>query len=388
MKVGSNLQPSTSNLQPAPTSETDMHVALDLRLIGYAWGGTAQYGLQLATALADRYPAARLTVLRSRRAPSPLLDRPNVHEALALTPPHHRWEQTLLPLELLRVEADLLHSVDAIPPFRRRCPAVITVGDLGFLRYPETVTAASAAYYGQVGRAVHSAEHILTYSESSAEDLRSRLEVPSEKITVAPLAADPSYRRVEQPETALVRLGVARPYLLFVGTIEPRKNLPTLVKAFATIAREFPEVSLVVAGRRGWLERPVFDLVEELGLRQRVRFLGNVPGQELPSLYSGAEVFAFPSLHEGFGLPVLEAMACGCPVLCSNTSSLPEVADDAAWLLSPTDVAAWAKALRYALRDPGVRAELAARGLQRAARFTWRFTAEQTYEVYRRVVGT
>ena len=365
-----------------------MHLALDLRLIGYAWGGTAQYGLQLARALATRFPELQLSLLCSRKAALPLVQRPNVRHRLMLTPPHHRWEQRLLPLELWRIGCELIHSIDAIPPFRRRCPAIITVGDLGFLRYPETVTAESAAYYGQIGQAVYSAEHILTYSESSAEDLRTLLEVPSSKITIVPLAPEPRCQPVAEPAAALARLGVSRPYVLFVGTIEPRKNLTTLLQAFAAIADRHDGLSLVVAGRRGWLDSPVYRLVSELRLGERVRFLGSVAGSDLPALYSGAELLAFPSLHEGFGLPVLEAMACGCPVLCSNSSSLPEVAGDAAWLLPPTDAAAWAGALDEALTAPATRARLAEAGRARAAAFTWQATAEQTYEVYRRVLGS
>lgn len=364
-----------------------MRVAIDLRLVGYAWGGTARYGVQLASALAAVCPETELIALRSRRAPRPLLGLPGVREVTCLTPPHHPWEQRLLPLDLLRVEADLLHSIDYIPPFRRRWPAVITVGDLGFLRYPETVTRKSAAYYGQVGRAVHSAEHVLTYSESSAEDIQRLLEVPASKITVTPLAADPSFRPVEDPRPTLERHGLTGPYLLFVGTIEPRKNLPTLLRAFAQVGREYPELVLAIAGRRGWLDRPVFSLVDELRLKPRVRFLGGVPGEDLPALYCGALALAFPSVHEGFGLPVLEAMACGCPVVCSNASSLPEVAGDAAWLVPPDDPSAWVAALRALLSDPGVRADLRARGRRRAASFTWQTTALATHQVYCRVLG-
>jgi glycosyltransferase involved in cell wall biosynthesis len=364
-----------------------MHVALDLRLIGYAWGGTAQYGLQLTRALARAYPDLRVTVLRSRRAPGRVVRMARVQEITALTPPHHPWEQVALPLELVRVRADLFHSIDYIPPFRRRLPAVITAGDLGFLRYPEHVTSESAAYYGQIGRAVRDAEHVLTYSESSAEDLQRLLEVPSGKITVTPLAADESFQPATDPAPVLERHGLTGPYLLFVGTIEPRKNLPTLLRAFAGIAPEFPELSLVVAGRRGWLDGPIFGLVDELEIKPRVKFLGSVPGEDLPALYAGARAFVFPSLHEGFGLPVLEAMACGCPVLCSRASSLPEVAGDAAWLLPPEDPAAWQDAMRTVLTDGRATREMRGRGLAQAARFSWDATARQTYAVYERVLA-
>jgi glycosyltransferase involved in cell wall biosynthesis len=171
------------------------------------------------------------------------------------------------------------------------------------------------------------------------------------------------------------------PYILFVGTVEPRKNLVTLVRAFAAVVKDFPHL-LVLAGARGWMSEPVFAEIERQGLKDRVVHLGYVPAEDLPALMSGAEVFVYPSLGEGFGLPPLEAMACGVPVVCSNAPALPEVVGDAAILVPPTDVAALEEAIMHLLSDPDLKATLRQKGLQRSRQFSWHETARLTISAF------
>jgi glycosyltransferase involved in cell wall biosynthesis len=171
------------------------------------------------------------------------------------------------------------------------------------------------------------------------------------------------------------------PYIIFVGTVEPRKNLVTLVKAFAAVVKDFPHL-LVLAGARGWMSEPVFAEIERQGLKDRVVHLGYVPAEDLPALMSGAEVFVYPSLGEGFGLPPLEAMACGVPVICSNAPALPEVVGDAAILVPPTDVAALEEAIMHLLSDPDLKATLRQKGLQRSRQFSWHRTARLTLSAF------
>lgn len=223
------------------------------------------------------------------------------------------------------------------------------------------------------------AKHLLTFSEAVKKQLIELLGFDAQRITVTPLAADERFRPQPLDRIATVRskYGLNEPYLLFVGTIEPRKNLVTLLHAFAKIRHDFPHL-LVLAGARGWYSEPVFAEIERLGLQNRVIHTEYVPANDLPPLMSGAEVFVYPSLAEGFGLPPLEAMACGTAVICSNAPALPEVVGDAAITVPPTDVDAWSEALTQMLRDADLREAFRQKGLAQAKQFSWEKTARLT----------
>ena len=178
------------------------------------------------------------------------------------------------------------------------------------------------------------------------------------------------------------RYGLTDNFILYVGTVEPRKNLARLIEAFARITQRYPDLLLAIAGKRGWLCDDLDALVQRLGLQDRVRFLGFIEESEKPILIRAARLFAYPSLYEGFGIPVLEALSCGTPVLSSNASSMPEIAGDAALLVEPTSTSQIAEALRILLEDEGLRMSMIARGFKRALQFDWRSTAEQTLKVY------
>jgi glycosyltransferase involved in cell wall biosynthesis len=360
-------------------------VALDARLVGYA-AGIARYTALLAEALDELDGPEQFVAVRGRRATSVHFGR--MAERRVLTPPHHRLERFALPVELMLYQPwpDLLHSVDHVAPAWGPWKSVVTLHDLAFLLYPETHTLASREYYAATGVSVRRADRVIAVSQRTASDAVRLLGVDPARIRVVHEAAAPAFgpRPLESLPPVAARLGIDldRPYVLFVGTIEPRKNLTLLLEAFAFV-RESYEVQLVLAGPRGWLDEPIFAAHARSGLSDAARFVGSLDEEDLAVLYSHASAFALPSLYEGFGLPVLEAMACGAPVVCSNAGPLPEVAGDAAVLLAPDDARAWASTLRRVLTDASLSADLRARGFARAAAFSWQRTAIATREVYR-----
>jgi glycosyltransferase involved in cell wall biosynthesis len=368
-----------------------MRIGIDARLVYYSRAGIGQYILQLSDALASNCDdnEDEFLLLQSRKDGTRITDHPSFSRVSLCTPSHHRLEQWSLRLEVNRLGLDLLHSPDFIPPMRRNCRSVITIHDLAFLLYPHFLTRESARYYGQIDEAVRSTDHIIAVSQSTKQDVIRLLGVPERKISVIHEAANKIYRPVDRQ---LARRHVAESYgidcdfLLFVSTIEPRKNLPTLLQAYRKLRDGYKRKEmLVLAGARGWLAEDVFATVEELELGSEVRFLGPVPSETLLYLYNAALLLVHPSFYEGFGLPPLEAMACGTPVVVSNVSSLPEVVGDAAMLIDPNDVDELTVVMRQVLTSESKRECMIAKGLKRAANFSWQRAARETLAVYRRV---
>ncbi|HIQ00922.1 MAG TPA: glycosyltransferase family 1 protein [Anaerolineales bacterium] len=368
-----------------------MRIGIDARILAYRRGGIAGYVSRLLPALASLDLETDYRVLRSWRDRARGEAGANFHRGTLWTPCHHRLERWTLGVEVTRFRLDLLHSPDFIPPAFGACRFVITVHDLNFLYYPQFLTADSRRYYNrQIRWAVRRANHILADSEATRADLIRLLEVPPEKVTTVHLAADPAFRPLpaSRVETALARYGLRRGYLLFVGTLEPRKNLPGLLTAYRILLdRGETDAPLVIVGGRGWLYDEVFARVEELGLTGRVRFLPNIPDTDLPALYNGAVLLTTPSFYEGFGLPALEAMACGTPVVVSNQGSLPEVVGEAGVQVDPEEPEAIAEGLAAVLGQPDLQARLREAGPARAGRFTWEETARRTLAVYHRVLA-
>lgn len=358
-----------------------MRIGIDCRIAYYTWGGTGVYARRLVQALVHRPEAAddQLLILEAARAERPIAAdaTPNVRRGRLRTPSHHRWEQAALPLELLPYRLDVLHSTDYVPPFLRRCRSIITVHDLAFLRWPEHLTPDSRAYFnGHIHRAVRSADAIIAVSQATKRDLIELLDVPADKVSVvyeAPgleLPVDSS-----EVQRWLENEGLPKDYVLFAGTLEPRKNLPRLIDAFAEVRGRGYQGQLVLAGSSGWLADPILALVEKHSAYVQVRPLD-------ARLYAGARLLAMPSLYEGFGLPVLEAMALGIPVLTSNVSSLPEIAGDAALLVDPENAADIADGLWRLLNDQDLARDLVDKGRARAAEFSWERAAVETLRVY------
>ena len=370
-----------------------MRIAIDARLVYYQRGGIGQYILHLIEELARLGLGEDYFVLRSRKEPAPLA--PGFQDMPLWTPPHHRLEQVALPMELALLGIDLLHSPDFIPPFRGHFRRLITVHDLTFLYYPQFLTDASRRYYNdQIARAVRVADHISADSTNTKADLVRLLNVPPEKISVVLLAHDPRYKPLDATACApvLERHKLEPGFILFTGTLEPRKNVKGLLTAYRAM-RERPSFGLsempplVLAGRRGWLYDEIFARIAALKLEGSVHFVENAPNEDLIALYNAAALFVLPSFYEGFGLPVLEAMACGTPVVCSERGSLPEVAGDAALFVNPDDLDGLASAMGRALEDQPLRAQMRSKGLAQAARFSWERTARETLGIYKQLMS-
>ena len=294
------------------------------------------------------------------------------------------WEQTMLPVSMELRRLDVFHGPVHVVPIPTRVPSVMTLHDLAFLRFPEQLPSSRRAFLAAATRvSAQKVDRVITVSQNTASDVIQWLKVPEEKVESIPLAPSSRVKRVSGRSLDVFRMkwNIDRPYVLAVGTLEPRKNLPTLLRAFAKIKGEV-EHQLVLVGPEGWLTSELRQTLNELDLGDRVRLTGFVRDEELGGWYSAADLFAFPSFYEGFGLPSLEAMHCGTPVLASNSSCFPEVVGEAGVLISPRDTSLWAETMREILRDPAWRAELSRRGLACAAEFSWTRTAEATYRVY------
>jgi glycosyltransferase involved in cell wall biosynthesis len=301
------------------------------------------------------------------------------------------WYRLRLPLwiEGWTGPVDLFHQPDfVLPRTRSGTPTVLTVHDLSFVREPDSVMPGMTRHLNRwVPWSVAQADHVVAVSEATRQDLIELYQTPPDKITVVHHGVTPDFKPVEDPaRLAAVRqkygLG-GQPFILTLGTIQPRKNYQRLVQAFARID---PSLALVIVGSRGWYDDAIFDEVRRLGLEQRVYFPGFVADADLPALYSAASLFVYPSLYEGFGLPALEAMACGTPVIASNQSSLPEVVGDAGLLVDPRHVEVITEAMLRVLADDALRQQLAQAGRRRAAQFTWEQVAAKMIDLYQTVL--
>lgn len=295
-----------------------------------------------------------------------------------------------LPIDALTGAADVFHFPDfALPPVRRGA-TVVTVHDLSFLLVPECADQRLRLHLEKVvPLSVREADFVCADSENTRNELTTLLDVAPGRVEVVYGGVDHRFFPITDPsalEATRQKYGLSFPYIFYMGTIEPRKNLGRLLQAYTLFRQRFrfPH-RLVIAGGLGWLYQEVLRDIDQLAAEQKVIFLGRVPDDDLPALYSLCDLFVFPSLYEGFGLPPLEAMACGKPVVCSNSSSLPEVVGDAGVFVSPHDVDGLAEAVGQLLGDAARRQELGARGIERAKRFTWEAAARQTLEIYRRL---
>ncbi len=309
-------------------------------------------------------------------------------EATVRPPVRIAWEQTVLPARLAALRPDLLHSLAYASPLAWRGPTVLTVYDVSYLRFPGAFNRGNRLYLTALSRlSARRARRVLTISEHSRGDIVRYLGVRPNLVEVTFPAADAGYRPLPPAEVEAFRRGQDLPeaFLFYVGTLEPRKNLTGLLEAYALLPA--PRAPLYVAGAAGWRFTPIFDRVRRLGLERDVRFLGFVPEDQLPLWYNAARLFVYPSLYEGFGLPVLEAMACGTPVITSNAASIPEVAGAAALQVHPGDPEELAEAVRETLGDDARREAMRAAGLEQARRFSWRRMADATVRCYEAAVG-
>lgn len=300
------------------------------------------------------------------------------------------WEQALQPRKVQRLAPDLYHGLAFVAPPRLTCPAVVTVYDLSFIRYPSVLGRARRLYLQTfTRRSAQRAAHVIAISDSTARDLTELFDIPPDKITVARPGVGQEFQPLPTEQIAAFRKEKDLPnrFILHLGTLEPRKNLPMLLRAYAALPSDLRgAVKLVLAGGRGWDYQDVLETITELKLAQDVLLPGYLQSDDLALWYNAADLLVCPSLYEGWGLPVVEAMACGCPTLVSDVSSLPEAAGDSGLRLPPHDETAWRDGLRRALTDTKWRQASRLAGIARAKEFTWRKTAEATLQAYQTVL--
>jgi glycosyltransferase involved in cell wall biosynthesis len=378
-----------------------MNVCLNAQLIsdqsGYRGAGVNNYGRQLLRALGKAALVGQTQHRFTAFVHTAKLEAPGVElvqSRLPLERPEARiaWEQSVLPLELVRHKAQIVHGLVNALPLATGVPGVVTVHDLSFVRTPETLPPLKRAYLARLCAAsVRRARAVIAVSRQTADDIEGYFGAPPGKVRVIYNGVAPEFSQGEPQQGKRFRQarGLPARYLLYLGTLEPRKNLELLVRAFgkwrAAAPRAAADVKLVLAGGKGWYYDTIFAEVNALGLAGEVLFPGFVPPAELPDWYRSAEAFVYPSRFEGFGLPVLEAMACGTPVICSQAASLHEVAGNAALTVPAEDEPAWANAIHLLCEQPALAAELSRRGLEQAARFSWQQSAQETIQVYNEV---
>lgn len=372
-----------------------MRILLDARTVGREFSGVGNYVLELVRAFAQLDLDAEFhLVVRGASAlrDAPLDGRFRFVETSVSHESHPKgdlWAEWVLPRIAAERAADVVHGPAFLIPTRRmRAAAVVTVHDLVAYQYPGTIPWKYGVYMRWlIRRVVRAASRVITDSTSVRDSVRDILGAAPGRLDVVPLGVSDRFRDPgkDAVDAVVRRLGVPRPYILFVGNLEPRKNLPGLLQAFRAVrATGDGALHLVVAGKLAWKSGPLRDELDAPDLAGRVHVTGYVAPDDLPALYAGAEVFAFPSFWEGFGLPVLEAMACGTPVVAADVASIPEVCGGAAVLVDPHSPESIADAILTLLRDPSRRAGLVQRGRGRAAELTWERTARATLDVYRR----
>ena len=373
-----------------------MAIYLDISAAVHRRAGLGRYAESLTRALVAAHPDRFGLFYNRERGVEPLAGLGHL-PARTIALGYKPWRMLVWLGQLGRVGldrflpgAELFHATEHLLLPLRSVPTVLTVHDLIFRYLPAHHKPLNRWYLNlTLPLYCRRATHIITISECTRRDLVTAYDLSTEKITVVYEAADPRFR-IQSPETvAAVRARYDLPdhYLVFVGTIEPRKNLTRLLSAFETIRAEGLSDGLVIVGRRGWLYDDFFAALERSPVRDAVIFPGYVPDEDLPAIYAGAQVLVFPSLYEGFGLPVLEAMACGTPVTASSASSIPEVGGDAVLYFDPTDTDEMIETTRRLLRDAALREEMRTRGLVWANRFSWEQAANETKAVYDAVLG-
>jgi glycosyltransferase involved in cell wall biosynthesis len=373
-----------------PVNPVPLRIAIDAHAVGAKLGGNESYAINLIEALAQIDSANTYTIYVTTGEARDRFHQRWPNFKVRSTLPHTPLIRIPLTLsaELRKHPVDVLHVQFTAPPFCP-CPVVVSIHDLSFEHLPQTFNRRSRTQLRlTVRHSARRAARILSLSEHTRRDIIETYGIEGERIEAIPLAAPKHFAPVEDNrELQRVRhtYGIDGDYILSVGSIQPRKNLARLVKAYASLRGEYSAdklPKLVLAGKCAWLYDETLRALEEFGVKQAVVLTGYVPEADLPALYTGALCFVYPSYFEGFGLPPLEAMKCGAPVIVGNKTSLPEVVGDAALAVDPFDIDAIAKAIKLLMNDSELRAELSVKGQKRAATFDWRETARRTLMVY------
>ncbi len=374
-----------------------MHIGINYTSALKQGGGIGRYTRGLVNALARLDSRNRYTLIVSKDSPLNALPALPGNFTLKTLPLSERlltilWHRLDLPLAIDRWAGpfDLFHSPDFVLPPLHKTPGILTVHDLSFMQHPDGALPKLRQWLNKVvPDSVRRAQHILADSQSTKEDLAALLNVTPNKISIVgagvesrfkPITDASSLNRVRQ------RYNLPERFILGLGTLEPRKNYEGLIEAFNLLQANHPELHLVIAGGKGWLYDSIFEAAKKSPAAQRIHLIGFVADEDLPALYSLAQVFAYPSHYEGFGIPVLEAMACGAPVVAANNSSLPEIAGKAAVLLPATDIPALSNAIGQFASYSSLREEYSELGIEQAKKFTWEAAAGKLLTVYRNLV--
>ena len=373
-----------------------MTLCFDLSAAAHERAGLGRYASSLARALLDL--GVPLTAFindpNENGLTAPLRDLPTLTAHL----PRKRWRLRAAlsyfggpSLQATFPGVTIFHATEHLLPVIPHARSVFTLHDTAYLLFPQYHLLQNRLYLTlMMPRFLNRADQVICVSENTHRAALRFYRLNPEKVCVIAEGVEPRFQPMDDPvQMDFIRRKYKLParFILYVGTLEPRKNLNTLLEAYAVLRHSLPEVGLVIAGGKGWLYESFFARLRTLDLEPHVTLTGFVPEADLPALINCAEVFAYPSVFEGFGLPPLEAMACGMPVVVSNASSLPEVVGEAGLSLAPRDISAWVEALSGVLLNPALRADLRARGLQRAAQFTWQAAARQTLALYQDLGG-
>ncbi|HUV27327.1 MAG TPA: glycosyltransferase family 1 protein [Anaerolineales bacterium] len=374
-----------------------MRIGIDATALPPQPVGAGNYIIQLIRALAAADNDDQLVVFTQGKGPA-LLDLPEETsvewQIVKDRTPGSRliWEQTRLPRLVKGTKVDLLHSLHYTRPMRLPCASVVTFHDMTFFLYPQLHTRARRMFFPSAIRAsARQADALITVSESTRQDAIRLLAIDPGKIFTTHLGVDPSFRLIDnddEKKTITAKYHLPENFILYLGTIEPRKNLPILVRAYRRLIDSGMSHKLVLVGKYGWMYEEVLGLVKELDLEDMVCFTGYVSQDDLPLVYNLASLFVYPTIYEGFGLPVLEAMACGVPVISTRIASLPEIIGDAGILIPVNDVDALFDAMVRVLGDQTLREEFIRNGQLRSKKFSWERTAQLTRQVYQQVLET
>jgi glycosyltransferase involved in cell wall biosynthesis len=368
-----------------------MRIGFNAQILARANAGVATYAKNIIQHLVQRESDHEFYIFGNREFLPPLESRrTRLLSTNAMVKGSWRrilWEQFVLPIKSRRHQVEVMYYPDHTSALiEKTCPEIITIHDLAFLAYPETFATSNRLYKTlAVKRSAQQAERIIVVSQATKQECLRWLEVPETKLRVIHNGISNGFKQIEDKaklEETQKKFGLNSNFILFVGTLEPRKNLVKLISAYADLRQQKRiEHQLIVVGAKGWLFSEIFASVEKLSLKKQVSFLGYVTEEELVALYNLADVLVYPSLYEGFGFPPLEAMACGCPVVTSKQSSLPEIAGEAARLVDSYDIADIADGIFDVLNDASLRQRLIERGLERVKLFTWARAAQQILQV-------
>jgi len=386
------------------------HIVLGAYLLSgspsYRQAGVHTYAKHLLGALSlsplTPLPEGERNKITALLSPTALDELSTLHSPLSFRPasrttenPFSRIfvEQIETPRVLRELNADLYHSLGFVAPLRAPCLTVVSMMDISFITQPRAHKLFNRVYLRLFSKAsCRRAERVITISEHTKRDVVQHFGISPDRVDAIPLGVDHDHFKPQSPDIVTMfkaQHNIGDHAIFYLGSLEPRKNLPRLIEAFSLLTSHFPLLTsqLFIGGNLAWKYDEIFARIKQLGLQDSVKLIGRVSDDDLPKWYASCALTTYPSLYEGFGLPPLEAMACGAPVVTSNVTSLPEVVGDAGILVDPTDVNALSDALSRVLRDDDLRADMRAKSLARAHSFTWQRTAERTMESYRRVMG-